>query len=243
MITDLWTMMWKELKELTRLQGRGGKVHMLIIISIIGVILPFYLGRSWVKSPFTILLLVWISLVPVCLIIADSFAGERERHTLETLLCSCISDSAILFGKICTAVAYGWSITLICAFIGLITINFFHGERKLVFYSLPIGIGMVMLSLLADMLIGCVGALISLRSSSVRQAQQNLIIIIFLLYLMPAFGALMLPVSWKHQLINVVVATNTIRIIFVVAAVLIILDIILMTIVARFKRTQMILNQ
>ena len=63
-------------------------------------------------------------------VIADSFAGERERHTLETLLASRLSDHSILFGKIAASMAYGWLISLSCILAGAITVNIvnWHGQ-------------------------------------------------------------------------------------------------------------------
>ena len=46
--------------------------------------------------------------------IADGIPGERERHTLETLLASRLSDRSILLGKVMAAVptaGASWSST------------------------------------------------------------------------------------------------------------------------------------
>ena len=40
--------------------------------------------------------------------IGDAIAGERERHTLETLLASRMPDRAILLGKVIAIVLYAW---------------------------------------------------------------------------------------------------------------------------------------
>src|SRR5262249_380875 len=42
-------------------------------------------------------------------LVSDTIAGERERHTLETLLASPVSDGAILRGKLLAIVAYAWA--------------------------------------------------------------------------------------------------------------------------------------
>ena len=46
-------------------------------------------------------------------LVADSFAGERERHTLETLLASRLPDRAILAGKLLVPVAVAWGAALL----------------------------------------------------------------------------------------------------------------------------------
>ena len=43
--------------------------------------------------------------------VPDPLPRERERHTLETLLASRLSDRAILLGKIGAAVGFEWVIT------------------------------------------------------------------------------------------------------------------------------------
>ena len=76
-------------------------------------------------SPRRLLLVAW-SWVPLMLVagvVADSFAGERERHTLETLLASRLSDEAILVGKVTAAVGYGWGFTLVMAVVSLVSVN------------------------------------------------------------------------------------------------------------------------
>ena len=55
--------------------------------------------------------------------VADSFAGERERHTLETLLASRLPDRAILFGKVLAAVGYGWVLVMLMLVLSLVTVN------------------------------------------------------------------------------------------------------------------------
>ena len=66
--------------------------------------------------------------------IPDSFAGERERHTLEPLLATPLSDRAILFGMISAAVGYGWGITLISMVIGLLATNLIPVHEDLLLY-------------------------------------------------------------------------------------------------------------
>ena len=73
------------------------------MIAVFGVFLPLQNGASWVTSPITMVYWAWMPLMLVTGVIADSFAGERERHTLETLLASRLPDRAILLGKVAAA--------------------------------------------------------------------------------------------------------------------------------------------
>jgi len=70
----------------------------------------------------------WVPLFLVMGVIAYSFAGDRERHTLETLLASRLSNRAILLGKIAAAVGYALRVTLLSLAAGLVTVNVAHGR-------------------------------------------------------------------------------------------------------------------
>ena len=107
MIADVLTVAWKEWRELLQLGGshRGGRFSLVILVLVFGVFLPFQSGAEWVESPATVFYWGWVPLMLVSGAVADSFAGERERHTLETLLASRLPDRAILLGKMAAAVA------------------------------------------------------------------------------------------------------------------------------------------
>src|SRR5438552_19092990 len=66
--------------------------------------------------------------------IGDAIAGERERHTLETLLASRISDRAILLGKVIVTVGYAWGMALVSLLLGLVLVNLLSGHGSWAFY-------------------------------------------------------------------------------------------------------------
>jgi ABC-type Na+ efflux pump permease subunit len=72
--------------------------------------------------------------VAVFAVAPDTFAGERERHTLETLLASRLSDQAILIGKLAACTSYGWLLTIITIVVGVITINAANWSGHVLFY-------------------------------------------------------------------------------------------------------------
>jgi ABC-2 type transport system permease protein len=171
MIADLGTVFWKEWKE--SLAQRSTLLSMVSFLGIFAVLLPYQSGGEWVKSPLAVMNLMFIPLFLVLTIVADGFAGERERHTLDTLLASRLSDRAILFGKIAAAVAYGWGLTLAALVVSLITASIAAGDGFLT-YSPRLGFSAVVFSLLSIVLVAAAGMLVSLRASTVRQAQQIL---------------------------------------------------------------------
>jgi ABC-2 type transport system permease protein len=184
--------MWKEIRELSLQRSglRGGWAGLLILIAVFGILFPLQFGRDWLTAPTTILMWAWVPFILVNSVAADSFAGERERHTLETLLASRLSDRAILIGKICSAIAYGWGITLIGILVALITINISFGEGELLFFPSINGLAIFSLSFLVAWLAAGLGVLVSLRAASVRQAQQTLSLQFLILVYPPSSPAI-----------------------------------------------------
>jgi ABC-2 type transport system permease protein len=125
MITDIVTIMRKELKEMLfqRGQGRSSSIRMLIFIGVFGILLPMQNGIRSLTSPVGMVFWLWIPYMLISGVTADTFAGERERHTLETLLASRLSDRSILFGKLGAVIGYGWGMTLITILVNLLTVN------------------------------------------------------------------------------------------------------------------------
>ena len=53
MIGDIWTIIWKEAKEILLQRGnlRGGWFGLLIFVGVFGIFMPLQSGPSWVESP------------------------------------------------------------------------------------------------------------------------------------------------------------------------------------------------
>ena len=242
---DILTVMWKEWKEFLTRRGRmrGTVVTLLILITPFGIFFPLQMGRDWVELPVAMGFALWMPLFLVPGVVADSFAGERERHTLETLLASRLSDRAILFGKTGAAVIYGWGLTLAATLLALITVNVASGGGELLLYPPAIGLGIAVSSLLTAWLAAGVGVLVSLRASSVRQAQQSMSIAIMLLLFVPVFGVQALPDEWKAHLAEILTAVNVTTAVLVAAVLVVVLDVgLLAGARARFQRARLILD-
>jgi ABC-2 type transport system permease protein len=243
MMADIGTIMWKEWKEILSWGGSRGKVGLLVFVGVFGIFLPLQMGRAWVESPMVLAYWAWVPLFLVTSVIADSFAGERERHTLETLLASRLSDRAILFGKVGAAVGYGVGITWLSLLLGLVTANLARGQDRLLLYPLTVGLGIVGLSLLGAGLAAGAGVLVSLRAATVRQAQQTLSIAIMLLLFVPIFGTQALPVEWKARLFETFMAMNVTRVVVIAVVILAVLNVgLLVAAMDRFRRAQLILD-
>lgn len=241
MIGDVVTVMWKEWKEIMAMGGaQRGRFQLLVFVGIMGVFLPLQMGADWVTSPAVVGVWGWVPVVLVSTIIADSFAGERERHTLEGLLASRLSDAAILYGKMAAAVAYGWGLTLAGLVLGLITVNVAHRGGGLLLYPPITAIGALLLSFFGALLASAGGVLVSLRAQTVRQAQQTLSIATMVVFFVPVFGMQGLPDEVKQRMAAWVVQAGTLKLLLTGIAVLAAIDILLVLAArARFRRPRL----
>lgn len=199
MMRDIWTVMWKELKELFARQGRfsGGITNFILVLVVFGVVMPWQLGRAWVDSPMMLLYWGWVPLTLLSNVVIDAFAGERERHTLETLLASRLPDRAILFGKMLAAIAYGLAVTVCSLVLGIVTVNILVGQGALLLYPAATLAGALVASVLGATLIAGLGVLVSLHSASVRQASQMMGVAVLLVGLAPGLAIRGIAQYWK----------------------------------------------
>ncbi len=172
---DIWAMYWKECKELF-FQGNRQLFTILLLVIFLGGWLPYELGHVWLQLPlFVILLLAIVPAVPVFTFVAESFAGERERHTLESLLATTrLSDASIVVGKMVALLTLPAGVTVIILVVGFVAANIQAQGHGWIFYSLDLLLITVLLSLTCAVLLIAIGILVSLRAATVRQAQQTL---------------------------------------------------------------------
>mgnify|MGYP001029215359 CR=1 FL=1 len=242
MISDILAMVWKEFHELRQGGGRG-KYAPFILVLIYGVFFPLQTGRSWVDSYQMVGFGLGISVFMVLSVVADSIAGERERHTLETLLASRLADRSILIGKIVSVVLYGWGLTILSLIVGLVVVNLSAGGGHVLLYPAGRAITAVVLTFLLCVLATGVGVLVSLRSSTVRQAQQMLMISWMVLIFVAVFGVQLMSPATRLRLENRLTNTQVTTLVVGAALILILLDVIVLAInAARFQRSRLILD-
>jgi ABC-2 type transport system permease protein len=173
MITDLWTVIRKEwleiLDQFSRFKRGGWSV--LLVIFFLGVFVPLQIGPEWAVTPAMFFYWPFLTASMTSTIVTDAVAGERERHTLETLLASRLPDAAILLGKVVAAVLYGYAFALTNLAIGMITVTWRYGDTAVHMSWARFG---VLLSLIGGsaLLVSGLGLAVSLRTATVRQAQQ-----------------------------------------------------------------------
>ena len=243
MMADIWAVIWKERKGLLWRSGRRWRMLLspLIAFAMVAVYFPLQTGRDWVDSPESLFCVIF-PLVLIGMTIPESFAGERERHTLATLLASRLPDRAILFGKMAVSVAFGWGMTLFALLVSLVTVNVANavqGDGGFLLYSWRMLMADLGLSLLLAITVSGAGVLISLRSSTVQEAQQILMSAFMIPPMILGFIFLAIhdrlgePPSWLDftSVILIVVAVLTVLAVTLTAAA-----------IARFQRARLILD-
>lgn len=243
---DILTVIWKERKGLFRIRGRRAQALLAMFSPVmLAIYLPLQEGARWVGSPLSLLLAFVAPLILVGISIPDSFAGERERHTLPTLLASRLSDRAILFGKIITSVAFGWGVTLVLLLISLVTVNVANWDGHILFYKPSILLAALAFSFLIALLTAGAGVLFSLRAATAQEAQQTLMAVLLIppMILQFALFAILSSESGEARFREVLASLSFEQVILVIVAVLLVLDVVLlMAAMARFKRTRLILG-
>ncbi len=235
-MNDIITIMWKEWKDALFQGGWRAWSRPVLLIGILGVVEPLLGKNTWMDlSPIELVVFLWFAFFVIISIVADSFAGERERHTLETLLASRMPDRAILLGKVAMVVLYGWGVMVIGLFLGAGVYNLAH-QALPAFYPTDMLLFTLVLGLLVGTLGASAGVLISLRISTVRQAQQTL-----------SIGTLILGgavIALLQLLPKDFFQTFTLdQILLMASGVVVLLDIVLLAFtLARFQRAKLILS-
>ena len=246
MFNDILTVMWKERKGLFRFRGSRIRFLMTMLTPILfAFVFPLQAGPDWVEEFPPVVLSAVIPIILVGITVPESFAGERERHTLETLLASRLPDRAILWGKVLLAVAYGWGMTIVMLLVALILVNLLHGSGRIMLYRSEIAVANVLVSLLMSALIANLGVLVSLRSTTAQGAQQVLISLLLvplmILQLIPM--ALFSVVPNGRELLTQWLSVDLASVILVVVAVLVAANAgLLLATMAHFQRARLTLD-
>jgi ABC-2 type transport system permease protein len=247
MTQDILTVMWKERKGLFRLQGSRTRtlLGLLVAVAMIAIGMPIQMGRDWVEDAWSLLVSIVIPMMLIGIMIPESFAGERERHTLETLLASRLPDRAILFGKLALAVAYGWAITLLILLLSLIPVNALHWSGRIMVYEPDVALANIVVSLLVSGLAASLGILISLRSTTAQGAQQMLMLLLMLPLVVLQIGPMLVLslVPNGEAILKQWLSVDLAHVMLVLTGVLLIADAgLLLAAMARFQRARLILD-
>jgi ABC-2 type transport system permease protein len=237
------TIIWKESKGLLK-QGKSRSKSLWVLLTpvfMFGIVLPIQFREEWLNMAWSLAIALFTPLILIAPTICESFAGERERHTLETLLASRLPDRSILFGKMIVSIIYGYGMTIILLFMSLVIVNILTWHGKFQFYQTNILLADLGLGLLFSGLMVTLGILISLRSVTVQSAQQVLMMIVVIpifglqafVFLLPTF----LPMSSIREFLG---RFDYDQILLIILGVLLLIDIsLLLAAMSRFKRSRL----
>ena len=177
-MSDIQTVIWKEWRMIFRYRTSRVRMFGTMIGPVILIVYSAVsMGQDWFDSFLPIVASVITAVILVGMTVPDSFAGEKERHTLSTLLATRLSDESLLFGKLCVSVAVAWGSAILSLLAGLILVNTLKWDGSVSFYTSQILIASLALSLWLAWLTGVLGVVVSMRSSTVQDAAQLLMIL------------------------------------------------------------------
>jgi ABC-2 type transport system permease protein len=239
---DAWAVALKEWRELVGQRGLQGRQGLLLFLGAFGVVLPLMNGREWITSPVMAVAWAWVPMFLVMTIIADAFAGERERHTLETLLATRLSEASILFGKMGAAIGYSAAMCAASMIAGLIVINIAY-PGPLALYRAQTVFAMAAFGAVGSIFVAALGSMISLRAPTVRQAQQTLGGMIVVVFMVPIWAVRALP-DWSPDTAAAVRAAAGAQLAIAVVGALILIDAALVAFaLSRFRRNRIIVGR
>ena len=247
MIADILTLIWKERKALLRPQGGRFQSGMMWLMPVmLSILLPLQIGEKFLSTPFVLILTFIVPIVIIAVTIPNSFAGERERHTLETLLASRLPDRTILFGKLVVPVVFAWTVLGIAHILALAIFNTAHWNGSLQFHPPTLLLGIIGLGLMLPLVAAEVGVFISLRAATVQSATQALFMVLFLpIIVLQIVGAVVIGTGQDRiqGILDTLETLNwTVVLILLLAGLLIATVLLLTAVTARFQRARLILN-
>ncbi|UCC62447.1 MAG: ABC transporter permease [Anaerolineae bacterium] len=240
MIDDILTVIWKERKSQFRV--RGSRMRFLLMLAspvLLATVFPITWGPDWLAQVPPLIIAALVSVILVAVMVPESIAGEREHHTLETLLASRLPDRAILLGKLIVPLAMGWGVAMLCLLLSLVVVNVAQWEGEILFYTPPIALGSLALSFLMATLTAGAGVFISLRTATAQEATQILTAAI----LIPPMLLQVLPLLFRDQMAQFIDSVNGPQLLVIILAVLAVADVVvLLGTVARFRRARLIVG-
>lgn len=245
MLEDIRTVMWKELREILRQDGElKNGLSILLMPLALGVLTAGASGARWLHPLMALIFAILFP--PFCIlgVVADSFAGERERETLEALLATRLSDSSILRGKIFSLVVWSWTVTLFYYLTGLVTVNIVAKGSGLLFFGVPALFAALVIPPLSALATASLGMHFTLRSGSVKQA--NMLIgytFMGLCWVLGIVLSLVLKKSMRKSIAGFVTGLDSLALVLLTALFLLAVSVVAMKAAqARFRRARLILD-
>jgi ABC-2 type transport system ATP-binding protein len=240
---DIATVIRKEWRELSSVAGTGSskRVNTIIGIALLVVVagIAALAGARIITSGALLGVTMTIAFIIQLASIGDSFPGERERHTLETLLASALPDEALLLGKIAASTLYGWLSTIVLMVTLLVGANI---DRFGAMYDPSTFLALFALTPLMLLFFAAAGVMVCVRAPTVRAAQPRITAFFFALLIPVVAMRPFIPPAWRDQAIALLrTESGRMQTIATQIVLFAILDVVLIAFaVLRFKRSRLI---
>ena len=255
LVADSVAVFWKDVREGLRSggTGRGGRWTLLFILGYFGIILPLIAtpsrthgvppelatGRVIAGVPVMLGLLLIAFIFPGN-IVCDAIAGERERHTLETLLATRLPDRAILLGKLLAGIAIGMGLSVVCLVLSTVTTLVVHPGMGLPVSPAWLG-GLLLVGLELAVFEAALASIVSIYARSLRQAQQFTSMFFVVLFLVPFIGLQLMPAGWRQSVVSWLSGLHPLQAALVGATVVLAIDVLLLAVsFALFQRERLL---
>jgi hypothetical protein len=153
-----------------RIGGQSGILMWIFAIVVMGVLLPWQLGYGFLDMP-VLLAYAGMSLLFTAPLVAESFAGERERNAIP-------SDPTLrrdlLLARVAAGVIYGWVSPVAMMALGFLTVNLHYRPQALLLPPPSISFDLALLTGLAALLVASLAAAIAVRARDSRRAKRTL---------------------------------------------------------------------
>jgi ABC-2 type transport system permease protein len=215
---------WKE--YLQHDAGKRGSSGRLLLLAAFGILMSWELGPGFGSAWYTVAILTLVSILAIVQLVPDAFAGERERHTLDTLLATPVPDATILLAKLAAVISYGIAFAGVIGAAALATeLVRYRGAVRVRGEIVMTAIG---IALLTTTLIAAVGVIISLRSATVKQATQRLGTMFIIVMIPSMLPGHFVPVALRRWVLDVAVHAGPGRVMLMLGALLATLDLALL---------------
>ncbi len=239
---DILTIMRKEWREILNASGSGSSTRtnvavgtaMLIFCVGLAVLMP-----SDVIAHPAVLSVTTIPYIIILAAVVDSFPGERERHTLETLLASAIPDEALLLGKILASVVWSWVFVLLILAAVLIGANV---KNYPTMYPPSTLVAALIATPLSLVLFSTAGVLVCMKLPTVRAAQPRVTAMFMGVFILAVILGKVMPEEWRQQAKTMISNESSRLYAFATQTViLVVLNLILLVFaMMRFRRSRLI---
>jgi ABC-2 type transport system permease protein len=210
------------------------------------ILLPLQFGEGFLTTDFVLLITFIVPMGIMLVAMPDSFAGERERHTLEAVLASRLPDRAILFGKLIVPVVFAWAVLAIAHTLALVIFNVAHWDGSLRVHPPTLLLGIIGLGILLPLIGGGLGVIISLRATTVQAAAQTLVLVLFSPIIVLQIAGAVVIGTGRGRIQGFLDALETVNwtvvLVLLLAGLLIVTCLLLIAAMSRFQRARLILR-